>query len=105
MSTSGIDKLKDNKFKYALKFEDNTCPYCGGRLYIDTRASKNNITSTRFKCDRCDFVCPLKYEGDEVTPVYDDSISKFIESFGEVDRYKFVRRWENILYERRNNNC
>ena len=36
MSTSGIDILKNKKFKYALKFEDNTCPYCGGRLYIDT---------------------------------------------------------------------
>ena len=69
MSTTGIDKLKNKEPREALIFEANTCPHCGKRLYIDTRKIRNDIISIRFKCESCDFICPVKYEDGAYVPV------------------------------------
>ena len=103
MSTTGIDRLKNRNTKDALIFYDDTCPYCGNNLQIETIYvdSKTKI-NIRYYCSECGFICPIKYDKEKTTPIYDDTIYNFINDFGKIDRYKFIKRWEKIENERRN---
>ena len=90
MSTSGIKRLIDPNFKFALLFSDNQCPYCGEMMYLDESLKiKGNIVRNRFICPNCGLIVPLYHDKDDnISPVYDESIYSFISDFGEniIDR-------------------
>lgn len=94
MSTINISDLKKDKPRQALIFTDETCPCCGEKLSIDKRLLKRMEVKIRYICYHCGFICPIKFEDGQTTPVYDQSIHDFIQNFGDKDRYKFVRRYK-----------
>ena len=75
---TGLNNFKPEKMTEAIIFENNTCPHCGGILTIDK--------DIRYICNNCDFICPIYHtinDLDNKSPVYDSSISQFIQQFGE----------------------
>lgn len=86
-SYSGINILRNKETQEAILFEDNTCPMCGeGKLYLhDNGESGDKLYNFRYRCDKCDFVCPIDHntDTDEIKPIYNGTIMNFLDQFGE----------------------
>lgn len=92
--TTGINNFIKEKPVEAIIFLDNTCPKCGKKLELDTRILNKIYIAIRYICKYCGYICPIKYDihnnicnsiqcdEPKPSPLYDDSISKFIKNFG-----------------------
>lgn len=94
-SSTGISHLSKSKMSMALIFGDDTCPYCDGKLEIDTKKLKGEDVKVRYKCNTCGFVCPIKHSEEDMEvlhPTYDKSVYNFLSYFGKDirDRIKDI---------------
>ena len=89
-SSTGISHLNKSNMTEALIFGDDTCPRCGYHLKIDTKWLKGEQVRVRYICDRCGFVCPMKHDGDNISPTYDRSVFNFLSNFGKDIRERIL---------------
>ena len=94
-SSTGISHLSKLDKSMALIFGDDTCPYCNGKLEIETKKLKGEDIKVRYKCNTCGFICPIIHSEENmevINPTYDNSIFNFLSNFGKDirDRIKDI---------------
>ena len=92
---TGINRFKKEKPVEGIIFCDNTCPHCGNKLELITKKLFKENILIRYQCNRCDYICPIKYEiintecnkdkcdSPNIKPLYDKSIYNFFNEFGD----------------------
>ena len=84
---TGIEYHKNEmELSPAIIFDDNTCPFCGEKMERITIQSFDTVSTIRFECKHCWYYSPIRHLTENLSiplPLYDNSISKFIEEFGE----------------------
>ena len=84
--TTGSNYYK-NQTMFAVSFDNDTCPMCGHRLRVVKMYNQSTDVAVRYQCDKCNFICPIQHYGkdlDKIKPMYDSSIFRFVQNFGQV---------------------
>lgn len=84
-STTGIKRSSHSNMQFAISFIGDKCPYCGEHMYLDKTKFKNTIIRTRYLCNNCGLILPIKHldNPNNVVPVIDNSVFSFMNNFGK----------------------